>query len=299
MTGKKRKGLEARRRRQGYKFVAHWIIGLIFFVALPIISSIRYAFSDVTIGAGNIEVQFRGLQYFQQILWEDVNYLNNVRDSVGRLIYSLPIILTLSIVLAVILNQKFAGRTAARAIFFMPVIISTSGLLGLMTTGDVLGAVTGITSGAEYAYGSIIDFKAILSSLNMPVAITNVIAQYLSRVFNLILDCGVQIILILAGLQSIPASLYEVSKIEGANKWEEFWFITVPMLRHVISLVLIYTMIESCVASPVMVQAFNALHQMQQYSLSSAMLWFYFTIVLAIMGIVIGFYNRFCMKRWE
>ena len=171
-----------------------------------------------------------------------------------------------------------------------------------MNSGAVRGAQIIVYSGAESTYGgSIMDFNAILANLDLPVKIREIFSTYLQNVFQLIYDSGVQIILFLSGLQSIPKSLYEVSKIEGATKWEEFWFVTVPMLRNVISLVLIYTMIEffTKVTNPVIRQAYNLLKDRQVYDESSAMLTFYFVIGLAIMGTVIFLYNKFCMKRWE
>ena len=109
-----------------------------------------------------------------------------------------------------------------------------------------------------------------------------------------------QTILFLAGLQSIPASLYEVSKIEGANKWEEFWKITIPMLRHVISLVIIYTMISLFTAADnsIMSAAVKLMSAMD-YGVASAMLWFYFIIALSFIGIALVLYNKLCVKKWE
>ena len=189
----------------------------------------------------------------------------------------------------------------ARAIYFLPVILATTNILSLMNSGNVRGSSIVVYSGAEYSYGSIIDFNAILQNLSLPNKIIEVFSSYLQNVFSLIFDCGVQIILFLAGLQSIPSSLYEVSKIEGATKWEEFWFITIPMLRNVISLVLIYTMIEyfTSLTNPVIRQAYSALQDRQIYDLSSAMLCFYFLIGLSIMGLIVFLYNKYCMKRWE
>lgn len=296
----KRASLEANKRRQGYTFIIHWIIGLIMFEVIPIFSSVIYSFSEVNIDVGGISVKPVGLEFFEEILKVDPTYLDNVLESLQQLVYTLPIILSVSLVMATFLNQEFVGRTVFRAVFFLPVILVASGLMGIMSSGYIInGAVTSIESGAESTYTSIIDFKAILGDLDMPSAITGYIAKYLSKVFSLVYDCGVQIILFLAGMQSIDPALYEVCKVEGATKWEEFWFVTIPMLRNVISLVLIYTMIECCIASPAMEQAFSTLSLNQRYSLSSAMAWFYFAVATIIMGTVIGLYNRLCMKRWE
>ena len=302
MAKKKKLGVEAIRRRQGYYFVAHWIIGLVLFIGVPIIKSISYSFSNVKIEIGSIDTTFAGLTHFKKILGQDPDYFDNVLGSIGELLYTLPIILSLSIVFAVLLNQNFKGRTIIRAIYFLPVILVTTNILGLMNSGAVRGAQIIVYSGAESTYGgSIMDFNEILMNLDLPSQIRDIFSRYLQNVFQLIYDSGVQIILFLSGLQSIPRSLYEVSKIEGATKWEEFWFVTIPSLRNVISLVLIYTMIEffTKVNNPVIRQAYNLLKDRQIYDESSAMLSFYFLIGLAIMGAIIFLYNKFCMKRWE
>ncbi|MDD2600779.1 MAG: hypothetical protein PHV32_07265 [Eubacteriales bacterium] len=90
-------GLESRRNRQGYTFLIHWIIGLVLFVLVPIFSSIGYAFSDVSLETGGISTKFTGLKYFKEILLEDPTYLNNVLSSLQQLVYTLPIILIISL----------------------------------------------------------------------------------------------------------------------------------------------------------------------------------------------------------
>lgn len=298
----KHNGLSARRASVGYTFVIHWILGLILFFVVPVLQSLWYSFCMIDSGEdGLIETTFNGLEHYKQILTQDPNYLNNLRDSIGKIGYSLPIVLALSLFLAVIINQKFPGRTLFRGVFFLPVIIA-SGIIFNMMTGEYIKAdLFVVSSGAEYSYGGLIDFNQILYNLNMPDKITSLFSRYLGNVFSLIWSCGVQVILFLAGLQSISPSLYEVSKIEGANKWEEFWFVTIPMLRHIINLVIIYTMIEifTSVDNPVMKQAYSAMQDRLVYDRSSAMLWGYFAIVAIIIGIVLGCYNHFLVRHWE
>ena len=133
---KKRKAytsLEARRQRDGYTFIIHYLVGLVLFFIVPIFNSLRYSVSNVSIGAQGVETEFVGLKYFKYILFEDSYYLDNLRNSVTSLIYSLPVILALSLILAAVLNQNFVGRTVARGIFFLPVIIASSVVLELLT----------------------------------------------------------------------------------------------------------------------------------------------------------------------
>jgi len=299
---KKKSSLEAVRQRYGYTFVAHWGIGLVMFFIVPLISSVMYAFSDVSIGTNGVETNMAGIKHFSQILKQDPNYLNNLRDSLGSIFYSLPIIVALSLILAVVLNQNFKGRTFFRGIFFMPVIIVSSVVIVHMQSTYVNAPLFTMSSSDGVTQSSnLIDFESMLVSLSLPSQITSMLSDLLGNVFGLIWNCGVQTILFLAGLQSITPSLYEVSKIEGANKWEEFWFITVPMLKDVLSLVIIYTMIElfTAVDNPIMKTSYTLMQERQVYDRSSAMLWLYFFIVLSVIGAVLVIYNRLCVKRWE
>lgn len=296
MAGKRVKSLESVRNRAGYTFVAHWAIGLLMFFIVPLVSSIWYALNDVSINVGEVQTDYVGFKYFKELFTIDPDYVDNLGESVGMMFYSLPIIIALSLILAVLLNQKFKGRTVFRAIFFLPIIIANSVVMDQLNSSIVTMPLFSSGEGSN----SLINYTEIISGLGIPDEISPILTFLLSNTINLIWKCGVQTILFLAGLQSISASMYEVSKIEGANKWEEFWLITVPSLRHIISLVMIYTMIELFVSldnTLVAVAYDNMLGQ--KYGMSSAMLWIYFIIVLALIGTVYILYQRFCVKKWE
>ncbi len=291
-----KKSVESARTRVGYTFVIHWLIGMAVFFLYPLAQSFWYSFNDVWIKPGNIVKEFVGLGHYDNLLTVDPNYVNDLRDSIGMMFYSLPFIIALSLILAVLLNQQFKGRTVFRAIFFLPVIMVNSVVMDSLNGTFVQMPL--FSTGTDGM--GIINYGEIINNLNIPSQISPILIFLLSNTINIIWKCGVQTILFLAGLQSIPASLYEVSKIEGANKWEEFWLITVPSLRHIISLVLIYTMIELFVdmENTVVAKAYNLMRD-QDYGTSSAMLWFYFGIVLILIGTVYLLYQKLCVKRWE
>lgn len=296
VKAKKKSSLEATRNRAGYTFVMHWLLGLGLFFVYPLFNSILYTVNDVTIEPGKIATKFIGLSKLRELIVEDGGYINSLRDSIGMMFYSLPFIIAISLLLAVLLNQNFKGRTIFRAIFFWPVIFANSVVMLQLNTEYV---TMPLFSSDEAGVG-IIDYTNIITQLNVPQEISPILIFLLSNTINLVWNCGVQTILFLAGLQSIPPSLYEVSKIEGANKWEEFWRITVPSLRHIISLVLIYTMIELFVdvKNDLVNNAYNKMIQ-QDYNTSSAMLWIYFVVVLILIGAVLALYQRYCIKKWE
>jgi len=293
---KKKRGIESLRSRYGYTFIAHWALGLILFFVVPTISSLIYSFSKIFILDTGFKLEFLGLANFKEILFENPDYLTNIRDAVGSMFYSLPIVVALSLILAVLLNQKFPGRTLFRIVFFLPVVIASSVIVRMLSDPTVNAQIFNLSSEGQ----GVINYETILGNLNLPAQISDTLIFILSNAVSLAWSCGVQTILFLAGLQSIPASLYEVSKIEGANKWEEFWKITIPMLRHVISLVIIYTMISLFTAADnsIMSAAMKLMSAMD-YGVASAMLWFYFIIALSFIGIALVLYNKLCVKKWE
>ncbi len=297
MTKKKNRGIESLRSRYGYTFVGHWVLGLIMFFIVPVINSIAYAFSNISITESGFELNWVALDNFKEVLLVNPEYLDKIRDSVVSMLYSLPIVVALSLILAVLLNRHFPGRTVFRIIFFLPVIIASSVIVRLLADPSVNIPIFNLSTEGE----GVIDYATILGNLSLPTQITDILTFFLSNSISLAWNCGVQTILFLAGLQGIPESLYEVSKIEGANKWEEFWKITVPMLRHVLSLVIIYTMISlfTSADNPIMEEAIALIKKSTFYGAASAMLWFYFIIVLAVIGLVLYLYNKLCVKKWE
>ena len=295
---KKSRGIEELKSRYGLMFVMPWIFGLIMFFFFPLFQSIIYSFSDVVVSPGGVQTDWVGLKHFIEILKVDQNYTNELTTSLTDIIYSLPIILILSLVLAMMLNQKFRGRVFFRALYFLPVIIATGQVMKLVfeTTDDSLSEM-GVSGGLS---SGMITVEDLTGMLNMSTEIAKFITTTINDIFNLIWSCGIQIVLYLSGLQSIPATLYEASRVEGATKWEEFWFITFPMLSRITLLVGVFTMVELFVdeRGPLVDRVYGSMLA-GQYDKPSAMIWFYFIIVSAIMGVVIFLFNRFVMKRYE
>ena len=293
MRIKKVRSLNAVQQRAGYLFVLPWVLGLLFFLVIPLFSSIWYSFADVKIEPNNINTTFIGLENYKQLLFEDPDYTNDLSSSIMYVLCSVPLIISFSLITAVLLNQNFKGRTLFRALFFSPIIISTSAVMTVLQSDNV--KIPLFSSGEELG-----ELTQIIDQLNLDPSVTAVFTFILQFTLQVMQNSAVPIVLIIAGLQDIPESLYEVSKIEGANKWEEFWMITVPSLRNIVSLVVIYSMIDSFshTNNVVVTNAENLLSN-QKFGSSSAMLWFYFSIVIIIMGIIYSIYHRYCMKKWE
>ncbi len=300
MRNKKVTGIERLKVRYGRMFVLPWTVGLLLFFLVPLIESIAYAFSDVSLVSDDM-LSFAGFKHFKYLLQEDPNFLDNMAEAVTSFVFSLPIIVALSLIFALILNQKFRGRLFARAVFFLPVIIAT-GVVMKFVTGEALnsGAALSTAMGETESYSGI-SFDQLLINLGLPQSVTELLSDYIARIFNLVWSCGIQILLFVAGMQSIPDQLYEVSKIEGATAWEEFWFVTFPMLGNVIFLVLIYTTVDLFTAfdNPIMIQAYDLVSKNSVYDTSSAMLWGYFVVVGIIGSLILLAYNKLLMKKWN
>lgn len=301
---KRKRGIEGIKEKYGYIFVAPWLFGILVFVLEPLATSLYFAFTEAKVVGGGVDTSFAGLKWIKFLLIEDADYIDLSLSSLGTLLTQLPIILSLSMVLAIVLNQKFKGRLLARCVFFLPVIISSGPVLSVLssfTMSEELASSFGgsdVTS-ATSAYMQVIDFQDILYRLNLPDSINNLMSNYLSDTFNLVWSCGIQILLFVAGLQSISPQLYEVSKVEGASKWEEFWYITIPMMGRTILLVAFYTMIDLFVEKSALVSKAIELIRKQVYDKASAMLWMYFLLAGIAMGILMLVYKKLCLKRWE
>lgn len=294
---KKYKSIEDLKGRYGLMFVAPFIIGFIIFFAYPLIQSIWFSLCDVTFGNG-VETTFVGIENYHKILNDPMYRKVYLPESISTILYSLPIILLVSLVLALLLNQKFRGRLFFRALYFMPVIIATGVVVKLlfMTTEEDL-----ISSGVSSALtDSMFSVEDVIGWLAMPDEIAQYVKIVINNIFDLLWSCGIQTVLFIAGLQSIPRTLYEASKVEGATKWEEFWFITFPMLGSVTLLVGVFTLVDLFTNSRnAMISAVYEFIANGNYDETSAMLWVYFVVVGIIMGIILFLYNRFLLKRWQ
>lgn len=295
---KKARGIEELKSRYGFMFILPWIIGLIMFFFVPLIQSIIYSFSNVVTTSDGVKSTWVGLENYRSILISDPTYLELLKASLGEFAYSLPIILVLSLIFAIMLNQKFRGRIFFRALYFLPVIIATGKVMSfIFSTTDESLTEMGVSSGMSSGMITVEDLTAVLN-LSNEVAVF--VSTSINNIFNLVWSCGIQIVLFLSGLQSIPATLYEASRVEGATKWEEFWFITFPMLSRITLLVGVFTMVELFIneRSPVIERIYGSMLA-GQMDIPSAMIWFYFIIVCVIMALFIFFFTKFVMKRYE
>ncbi len=297
MKKRKVKGLETLKSRYGYIFLAPWIVGMLIFFIVPIVQSAYFSFADITIGDGAV-TKFVGLANIKYLLFKDTKYVNNLIAAFTDMFISVPFILLVSLILAVLLNNKFRGRLFFRSLFFLPVIIAGGSVLDLYLSA-ASGNATEVAVNESVSFG-MVDFSAIFSALNLPAAVETYLSVGLDNLFMLVWQSGIQIILFIAGLQSIPDLLYEVSEVEGATKWEEFWFITLPSLGRTMFLVIVFTIVENITKSSnkVIEQGYKFFNSLS-FGRGSAALWLYFLVVGIIVALILFIYNKKLLRRWS
>ncbi len=282
---------QTKRNRSGWLFVLPFLIGFFVFFLIPLIQSIGYSFSSIKLNEGNMILTYVGLSNFKNALFADPLYLRTILESIQKMVVQVPIVLIFSLYLAIILNQKFVGRTVARAIFFIPVIV-ISGIIIDILSSDYLSQ--SIQSGTETvgAFKGIDSYK-ILISMGIPQPVIQAIVPIVYNIFNMVWSSGVQILLFLAGLQTVPSSMYECAKIEGASAWEIFWKITLPLISPMLLMNVIYSIIDYFTTSsnPV-IKLINAQSANMKFEYAAGLSWVYLLIVSIIIVIVYAFINK-------
>lgn len=284
----KKKSYEKRKELYGYGFVSLWIIGTVIFFLIPLVKSLIYSVSDVTIGEKSLATSFTGIENYYNALFSDRKYSSVLWSTLKETIWKTPLILIFSLFIAVLLNNKFRGRTFFRAVFFLPVIIA-SGPVYSIISGDM--ADTGNMNAEQFStlfsnnlLGELFQFLGIYGiTENMNTYITLIT----DNIFSIVWSSGIQIIIFLAALQNIPVSAKEAAVIEGATSWDYFWKITFPYVSPFILANFIFTFIDAFTnpTNAVMKRIFEIRNDLN-FGLSAAMSWIYFGVVLAVIGVV-------------
>jgi len=283
----RRFSIDQQRGMLGVLFLSPWMLGFLFLFAIPLFDSLRYSFSELVITPTGFTQEYLGFANYRTALLENPYFNRNLADAVLQMVVDVPLIIFFSLFTATLLNQKFKGRGFARAIFFLPVILASGIIDNLANTDAMSQMITSATEGGA-ALGMLQSFE--LERMMIEAGVNRVIVDYLTgsvdRIYEIISASGVQILIFLAGLQSISPSLYEASKMEGATGYEAFWKITFPMVSPLILTNIIYSVIDSFsnnqVATLIHQTAFNQFN----FGLSAAMAWVYFILIALILFVV-------------
>jgi len=304
---KMKRGLSllTRRSLSGWLFILPFLIGIIFIYAPIIVNSVKVTFFDVIPATQKME--FVGFDNYVRLFEdEEAMFAVSILDGLKSMIIKIPTIVIFSLFMAIILNQKMTGRAVFRAIFFLPVILST-GVIDKINSTDAFAEAVGGTGGVDNNTGeeaaggimSALDIEMLLGNLNLGPKIVEFITGLVNDIFDIVSRSGVQLLIFLSGLQSISPSIYESCQVEGASSWETFWKITLPMISPMILVNAVYTVIDlfTCYDNNVMIY-YNVVYRKQSVSLAGALAWTYVAIVLVFIVIValilksVVFYQR-------
>lgn len=296
----KKKGL------YGYGFIALWFIGTLWLFIIPVLTSLWYSLCDTKLLAkadalemgmtsAGIYTEWNGFKNFVNAFTVDTEFLPKLGSSLGEILPNTLVIMIFSLFIAVILNQKFRGRTLARAIFFLPVLIATGPVISVIN-GDMTSQ--GISDASQFSTlfktDLVTELMEFIGIYNINQTFTDVIKNITSDVLNLVWNSGIQILIFLSALQTIPPSAKEAASIEGATAWEFFWKITFPYISPMILSNLVYTVIDAFVSTDNEVMKYVLKQSGNwEYGYAAALAWIYFAIVGACLGLICVIINRF------
>ncbi|MGC6584865.1 carbohydrate ABC transporter permease [Paenibacillus sp. Dod16] len=283
---------EKKKRIMAMLFITPWFLGFLFFFVTPLFTSLRFSFSELNMTSSGYELNGIGFKNYTFALGVHQDFNRLLTEASIDMIINVPLIIVFSLFLATILNQKFRGRAAARAVFFLPVILAS----GVMTSIEDASFMSELMAGSKNA-GSM----QLLQSLNLenmmlesgfPPTFVEYLTGAVDRIYSIISKSGVQILIFLAGLQSIPSSLYEASKMEGATGYETFWKITFPMVSSLIPIIVVYSIIDSFIDNKVTTLIHNIAFSNIDFGISSAMSWIYFLMVAVILAVSMALVSK-------
>lgn len=280
----RRRPLTLRQREQVdfYIAIGPWLIGLILFTGGPVLASFAFSFTNWT---GLTSLEFVGLQNFQKLLFEDELFWVATRNTFFYSFGAVTLGTIGALVVAILLNQKLPGTTVLRVVYYMPSIASgvAVAILWIWLFNPQVGLVN-----------YLLDLVGIKGPLWLASQDWALPALILKSTWGI----GANMIIILAGLQGIPVSLYEAAKIDGANWWDEFRHVTIPMLSPVLFFVIVISTINSFqILTDVLVMTqggpgtatfvyvyyiYQAAFQYLKMGYASALAWILFAIILAL-----------------
>nr|MBP3598217.1 sugar ABC transporter permease [Eubacterium sp.] len=288
---KKKKTLAFKNAVAGYLFILPFILGFILFMVVPLGQSLRMTFSSVNPmpdGTG-ISMDWVGIKNYKDAFLVDAEFVPMLLGEITKVLINTPATLIFSFFIALLLNQNFKGRGFVRAIFFLPVILSSGVIVGIEYNNALLSDMKEmIAETSNDASVTAVLEEILVTSESSPMSkMFQYVFDIINKVYDIAIASGIQIIMFLSALQTISPSMFEAAKIEGCTAWESFWKITFPMVSSMILVNVIYTVIDFFLKTDntVMTKISEEVGKLN-YGFSSAMAWVYFLCVIIILGIV-------------
>ncbi len=303
---------KTRKKIWGIVFLIPILIGFVYFFLVPVILMCSYSFSFVEDSGSNSWVNFDNYKYIFKYASVNVygvatSFGQFLTDSVISIITDIPIILIFSMIMAVVLNSKFKGRAVARAIFFVPVIFNSRAIDIAVASYNTLANMT--ANSTSDLLSQMFSFEQFMLNAQIPKWLVTFLGSASTRIYEIVSYSGVQILIFLSAIQSVPKHLYEAAKMEGCSQYEMFWKITFPMVSPMLLASAVYTVVDSFLRSPMLrilgvysnskkttfdsgiilgILSENGKYQLSNYGISAAMAVIFTLVVIALMGLILA-----------
>ncbi|WP_425466836.1 carbohydrate ABC transporter permease [Peribacillus cavernae] len=202
----------------GYLFISPWIVGLLFLMAGPLLFSLYVSFTDYNITS---QMNFVGLDNYKRMFTEDNLFWTSLWNTLYFVIFSVPLTTAGAVFVALLLNQKIPGMKIFRTIYYLPAVLS--GVAVYFLWMHLLSPSTGLVN-------TILDWFGI----NGPAWLFDPEWTKPSLILMKLWSVGGGMLLYLARLQGVSPALYEAADLDGANAFQKFFHITLPMLTPII-----------------------------------------------------------------
>lgn len=296
---KRRMTLSRKRALTGFLFVLPFTVGFTVFFVSSIVSTVRMSLSDVTDGLGSavkgVTMAWNHFSNYAYAFTQHATFKQDLTTSLMDILIDVPLILFFSLFMALFLNQKFRGRTAVRAVFFLPVILGAPAIRDAigMARAMMVGGVSPVSAEVVESLGSgsgidVSYYLNLLGDLALPPVFLEYVIGAVSRISHVVTASGVQIVIFVAALQAIAPALYEVARIEGATVYETFWKITFPMVSPLILTNVVYTIVDSFAQSQVVTLSYSTIFSQYNYGLG-AVFSLVSSVIVCLILLAVGF----------
>ncbi|MCR4742768.1 MAG: sugar ABC transporter permease [Treponema sp.] len=289
---KKAVGLTRRRALYGYLFILPFILGFLLFMIRPLGQSLRMSFCEVVISNQGFELNNNQMANYKRAFLVDPEFNRMLVESIEQMFFRSLATIVFSFFVALILNQKFKGRTLARSIFFLTVILSSGVLVGLEYNNALMNQLkeTIEKSGNANTITQVLEDILVTNTggvNGVSGKVFKVLFEIIDSIYEVAMASGIQIIIFLSGLQNISPSMYEAADMEGCTKWESLWKITVPMVSPLMLVCWIYTIVDFFMKTDnKIMEKINTQMVIQlNYGYSSALAWIYFAVCILLIGL--------------
>mgnify|MGYP000945577098 CR=1 FL=1 len=277
----------------GILFLLPWLLGFLLFFLKPLVETILYSFSTVNVVEGGIDLDFIGWKNYIHAFTIDTVFNRLILTMLTKTFPQVLIVIIFSLLAAVLINGQYPGRSIARTIFFIPIIMGTNIAEATLTgRGVVSQELAGGSVAKAFGSGIILD---VLANAGLPVEIVGYVSGAVSGIFSILAISGVPTLIFLAGLQSISPSLYEVARMEGATSYETFWKVTLPMVSPMVLVCTIYSIIDAFFRHSILINGTrygivawmrDVAFSQANYGLSAAMAVVYMAVSILLVALV-------------